>query len=188
MLKNFPDTNFFIKHNSAINLNNYLPYRNNNINSKKNYKFNELNPIHSERNMNTQRTRNYKTPNREYKSKMANSSMNLKALNIPNSLRIPKKTESFFIQNNSGMNSNINSNSLLNSVRYISSPLLKQQDYIKNSCISNINNNNNKNNFKKTLILDLDETLVHSAFYPFQTKSDIILNINLDGKNHIIHV
>ena len=188
MLKNFPDTNFFIKHNSAINLNNYLPYRNNNNNSKKNYKFNELNPIHSERNMNTQRTRNYKTPNREYKSKMVNSSMNLKAFNIPNSLRIPKKTESFFIQNNSNINSNINSNSLLNSVRYISSPLLNQQDYIKNSCISNINNNNNKNNFKKTLILDLDETLVHSAFYPFQTKSDIILNINLDGKNHIIHV
>ena len=187
MLKNFPDTNFFIKHNSAINLNNYLPYRNNNNNSKKNYKFNELNPIHSERNMNTQRTRNYKTPNREYKSKMVNSSMNLKAFNIPNSLRIPKKTESFFIQNNSGMNSNINSNSLLNSVRYISSPLLNQQDYIKNSCLSNINNSN-KNNFKKTLILDLDETLVHSAFYPFQTKSDIILNINLDGKNHIIHV
>ena len=188
MLKNFPDTNFFIKHNSAINLNNYLPYRNNNNNSKKNYKFNELNPIHSERNMNTQRTRNYKTPNREYKSKMVNSSMNLKAFNIPNSLRIPKKTESFFIQNNSNINSNINSNSLLNSVRYISSPLLNQQDYIKNSCISNINNNNNKNNFKKTLILDLDETLVHSAFYPFRTKSDIILNINLDGKNHIIHV
>ena len=41
---------------------------------------------------------------------------------------------------------------------------------------------------KKTLILDLDETLVHSAFYPFQIKSDIILKINLDGKSHIIYV
>ena len=185
MLKNFPDTNFFIKHNSAINLNNFLPYRNNSNNSKKNYKFNELNPIHSERNMNAQRTRNYKTPNRDNKSKMANSSVNLKSFNIPNSLRIPKKTESFFPQNNS----NINSNSLLNSVRYISSPLLNQENFFLFFFTSYINiSNNNKNNPKKTLILDLDETLVHSAFYPFQTKSDIVLNITLDGKNHIIHV
>jgi RNA polymerase II subunit A small phosphatase-like protein len=43
-------------------------------------------------------------------------------------------------------------------------------------------------NKKKTLILDLDETLVHSGFKPFQTKSDILLNIELERKVHIIHV
>ena len=174
MLKNFPSSNFFCPHKSAKNLNNYFPYKSNQK-SKKNYKFNDLNPIHSERNINIiNKTRNFKTPDRDNNSKkISNSYINLNSVNIPNSLRNPKKTESFFP-------SHVNTNSLLNSVRYISSPLLNEQN----------NNNNNVNNYnnKKTLILDLDETLVHSAFYPFQKKSDIILKINIDGKNHIIHV
>lgn len=41
---------------------------------------------------------------------------------------------------------------------------------------------------KKTLILDLDETLVHSGFKPFKTNSDMILKIDLEGKVHDIHV
>ena len=171
MLKNFPNSNFFCPHKSAKNLNNYFPYKSNQK-SKKNYKFNDLNPIHSERNINIiNKTRNFKTPDRDNNSKkISNSYINLNSVNIPNSLRNPKKTESFF-------SSQVNTNSLLNSVRYISSPLLSEH---------NINNINYTN--KKTLILDLDETLVHSAFYPFQKKSDIILKINIDGKNHIIHV
>jgi len=36
--------------------------------------------------------------------------------------------------------------------------------------------------------LDLDETLVHSAFKPFSQRSDILLNVELDKKIHIIHV
>ena len=40
---------------------------------------------------------------------------------------------------------------------------------------------------KKTLILDLDETLVHSSFEPF-SKSDIILNVNFDGIYYKIYV
>ena len=41
---------------------------------------------------------------------------------------------------------------------------------------------------KKTLVLDLDETLVHSQFVPFSIKSDIIFKINLDNQLHDIHV
>jgi TFIIF-interacting CTD phosphatase-like protein len=41
---------------------------------------------------------------------------------------------------------------------------------------------------KKTLILDLDETLVHSAFKPFGARSDILLNVELERKVHVIHV
>lgn len=41
---------------------------------------------------------------------------------------------------------------------------------------------------KKTLILDLDETLVHSGFKPFKTTSDMILKIELEGRVHDIHV
>jgi RNA polymerase II subunit A small phosphatase-like protein len=37
-------------------------------------------------------------------------------------------------------------------------------------------------------VLDLDETLVHSAFKPFDVKSDIILKIEFENKIHDIHV
>lgn len=40
---------------------------------------------------------------------------------------------------------------------------------------------------KKTLVLDLDETLVHSGFLPFNP-SDIILKIEFEGVIHDIHV
>ena len=40
---------------------------------------------------------------------------------------------------------------------------------------------------KKTLILDLDETLVHSSFTPFQ-KNDIVLNVDLEGVMYNIYV
>ena len=180
MLKNLPNMNFFSKHSSAKNLNNFLPHKSFNNKSKKNYKFNDINPIHSDRNFNNTKTRNYKTPNRQYQSKRKNAYMNLNSVKIPNSFKNPKKIESFFRESNS----NTNSNSLLNSFKYISSPLIIQQNSDKNSFSPNII----KNQSKKTLILDLDETLVHSAFYPFQIKSDIILKINLDGKSHIIYV
>ena len=40
---------------------------------------------------------------------------------------------------------------------------------------------------KKTLILDLDETLVHSSFTPFE-KNDIILNVDFEGVLYNIYV
>ena len=59
-----------------------------------------------------------------------------------------------------------------------------------NSSFSNLNTSISKPNVndKKTLILDLDETLVHSAFTPFSRKSDIILNINIEGQNRTLYV
>ena len=44
------------------------------------------------------------------------------------------------------------------------------------------------NTNKKTLILDLDETLVHSAFTPFTRKSDLMLTINFDGEDRLLYV
>ena len=41
---------------------------------------------------------------------------------------------------------------------------------------------------KKTLVLDLDETLVHSNFIPFDCPSDVIIKIELDNEIHDIHV
>jgi RNA polymerase II subunit A small phosphatase-like protein len=37
-------------------------------------------------------------------------------------------------------------------------------------------------------VLDLDETLVHSGFKPFENSSDIILKIELENRVHDIHV
>ena len=40
---------------------------------------------------------------------------------------------------------------------------------------------------QKTLILDLDETLVHSSFTPFE-KNDIVLNVDFEGVMYNIYV
>ena len=45
-----------------------------------------------------------------------------------------------------------------------------------------------KTTSKKTLVLDLDETLVHSQFVPFSIKSDVILKIDIDDHIYDIHV
>ncbi len=41
---------------------------------------------------------------------------------------------------------------------------------------------------KKTLVLDLDETLVHSCFIPFNVPSDLIIEIELENKIQEIYV
>ena len=43
-------------------------------------------------------------------------------------------------------------------------------------------------NSKKTLVLDLDETLVHSQFGPFEIPSDVVINIEIENELHDIHV
>ena len=45
-----------------------------------------------------------------------------------------------------------------------------------------------KTSKRKTLVLDLDETLVHSQFQPFDVPSDITLKIELEDELHDIHV
>ena len=45
-----------------------------------------------------------------------------------------------------------------------------------------------KTTSKKTLVLDLDETLVHSQFVPFSIKSDLLFKIELENQLHDIHV
>ena len=40
----------------------------------------------------------------------------------------------------------------------------------------------------KTLVLDLDETLVHSQFGPFNVPSDVVIKIEIENEIHDIHV
>ena len=46
----------------------------------------------------------------------------------------------------------------------------------------------NVNIQKKTLVLDLDETLVHSSMTPFSKQSDITIKINVKGRNYTVYV
>ncbi len=41
---------------------------------------------------------------------------------------------------------------------------------------------------KKTLVLDLDETLVHSSFKNFVLRADIVLRVEIDQKIQVVHV
>ena len=66
---------------------------------------------------------------------------------------------------------------------------------IKKSNLNKIINENNKINLlpkkidnRKTLVLDLDETLIHSAFEPFTPKDDIKLKMKIKNEDYIIHV
>ena len=46
----------------------------------------------------------------------------------------------------------------------------------------------NKTSNKKTLVLDLDETLVHSCCFPFDCPSDVVIQIEQENDIHDIHV
>ena len=41
---------------------------------------------------------------------------------------------------------------------------------------------------KKTLVLDLDETLVHSQFFEFSVPSDITIKIEIENEIYDIHI
>ena len=45
-----------------------------------------------------------------------------------------------------------------------------------------------RSSHRKTLVLDLDETLVHSQFQPFDVPCDVTLKIELEDELHDIHV
>ena len=52
---------------------------------------------------------------------------------------------------------------------------------------SNIFDDDIKQN-KKSLILDLDETLVHSSFYPFERASDLTLPIKVGNQKRLVYI
>jgi Dullard-like phosphatase family protein len=162
-----------------------------------NCNFNKINPSSNGK---FQQIKYINTPN-YFNSKKTNSAINLNKLNIPSNNqsknnKIPSNYNSYakltlnsnnlnyfspHSQKSNGIENNININNLQmsenNNIKNISSSLL---NYEKTKNIAKIK--------KKLLVLDLDETLVHSRFSQFKIKSDIILNINIDGRDHIIHV
>ena len=64
---------------------------------------------------------------------------------------------------------------------------------IKSSNLTKLSNSKinllpNKTGNRKTLVLDLDETLIHSAFEPFIPRDDITLRMKMKDNDIIIHV
>lgn len=74
----------------------------------------------------------------------------------------------------------------------IAQPPLDQEKSISHSVTANDDNATGllpvraQNDKRMTLVLDLDETLVHSSFKP--TEADIVLNVELEGELHHIYV
>lgn len=99
------------------------------------------------------------------------------SLSLKDKVFSPGDSEDAFYNEN-----DIHNTSLLYNSNNISNDLSMSQSIIYNS------NQMPKNKFKKTLILDLDETLVHSSFKPFYTKPDIYLKIQFRNEYHSVYV
>ena len=92
----------------------------------------------------------------------------------------------------SPINSNVNINILqvANSIPKTSIIFQNDLDFLQNTSINILNKSLNNINIinKKILVLDLDETLVHSSMNPFPNKNNIVLRLEIDEKPMTIYV
>ena len=121
-----------------------------------------------------------------------------------------------YIQKLDNFEDNYNNKDARNSINVVKKPFIQKSNSFKflelkpkieSENNKNINYNNNhkfnlsfRNNYflpekksdKKTLILDLDETLIHSSYKPFNINNDIVIKMKsskaFDGKHYLIHV
>ena len=139
--------------------------------------------------------------NNNYNSNLNYNNNSKNIVNYTQYSRYLKPTKSFTGYNNNFLSPNRIKNENSNFNHNIQPPNLRSKilnlsnNYKKKSISKNFSMQylpiKNKFNFlspKKKLILDLDETLVHSGFNPFTRKSDISLQINIDGKIHTINI
>ena len=165
-----------------------------------NQNMNNMNYYKNNQNQNNMYKGYYDNNNNKRKTNY-NSNINLKNPNNENFNNIN------FQNNNMNNKSNMNNNNSLND-KFLSpyySP--NNNDYLQKFQKSNFNFNtpdqnslsnptkyhylppkSKQNQNKKTLILDLDETLVHSSFKFFPFQADIYLNIQVKNKVHIVNV
>ena len=93
-----------------------------------------------------------------------------------------KKKLNFNPNNKNTSNNKINEKTILNELKSLTNKITNPNN------IKYLPEKQNYLSKKKTLILDLDETVVHSAFKSFYSKEDIVFNMQFDGKQHTIHV
>ena len=103
---------------------------------------------------------------------------------IINNIITQVKKDQKFILKKPLKNQNKNNNEIIINKSHSHSPnrLINSQIKLNNGLLPP------KISDKKTLVLDLDETLVHSGFIPFNCPSDVIIKIELDNNIHDIHV
>ena len=137
----------------------------------------------------------------KYKNISSSNSNNINLENIitnipnPNSTTKLNNANKMHTTNNTG-NENLNQNNLYHQYQTTSSFSNINNKPLKQfrSLSPNITKNKKKfllpkkNSKKKTLVLDLDETLVHSCGIPFEFPSDFIIQIEQDNDIHDIHV
>ena len=109
--------------------------------------------------------------------KEQNSNQKNQILNIKNP-KFPKNQNLKFQKTQKNQNEKIQKKSHSHSPNRLLNSSMKLNNGLLPPKISN----------KKTLVLDLDETLVHSNFIPFQIPSDVIIKIELENIIHDIHV
>ena len=108
-------------------------------------------------------------------SKKANSQK--KYLNSPDIItQLPKPN----LYNSNNLNLNLN----LSHQQALTPTIRRNKLYEENYLLPE---KSSKFEGKKTLVLDIDETLVHSSFFPFE-KNDLVLNVNFDGIYYNIYV
>ena len=115
-------------------------------------------------------------------SKRANSQK--KYLNSPDI--ITQLSNPNFNSNNLYSNNNINLNLNLNLIHQQALTPINRRNKLYDEELL-LPQKSSKFEGKKTLVLDIDETLVHSSFFPFE-KNDLILNVNFDGIFYNIYV
>ena len=188
---------------SKNNISQIIPSYSGNPHIIKNYKTNIYSSNNYNSTYNNQPMTKKEIVNSRYKINNNLNKNNKSSNYILNNSGYPKYNSS--INNNKSINNNYNFYYSSNDRETDENPI--QQTVNLRSKILNLSNNlRNKaltknysmnylpirNNYsisqKKKLILDLDETLVHSGFNPFTRESDISLQINIDGKTHTINI
>ena len=124
-------------------------------------------------------------------SNKENISNNLCPIYLSSESNIPKTKREIYSYNDVKKSLNLQISSYDNNsediTKNMGQKLNRYSSFSSYTSIINKNLGENENN-KKTLILDLDETLVHSAFSPFSRKSDLTLTINFDGEDRLLYV
>ena len=172
------------------NINNKNLKNNNNENNNNNNSNNNNNNINSNNNSNKENLNIPTSKNPNIKSQTNNSqTQNLTSnLNLnpqTNSKNQNTKPQNFQINKNpqySNINNPLNISHEKKSHSYSPNRILNSQMKINNGLLPP------RILERKTLVLDLDETLVHSGFMPFDCPSDVIIQIELDNEIHDIHV
>ena len=137
----------------------------------------------------------------KYKNISNNNSNNINLDNIMTNIPNPNlttklnNTNKIYTTNHTG-DENLNPNQLYHQYQTTSSFSNIKKQPLKQFCSLSPNINKNikkfllpkKDSNKKTLVLDLDETLVHSCGIPFDCPSDFIIQIEQDNDIHDIHV